>query len=151
MSKSIPIAAAIWLADHVNFAPAGVVSRVANSPFFDFRDARRNADNHPIINRHQAPLAFIYPLNHVTNHFSAASKSAMTPSRNGLIVLILSCVRSCICIASFPTAKTLPLLLSKAIIEGSSMTTLSLQIIIVLAVPKSIAKSLEKKIKYAHR
>jgi hypothetical protein len=46
--------------------------------------------------------------------------------------------------ASEPTAKTLLEILSMAMIEGSSTTTDPLLIIRVLAVPKSIARSLLK-------
>ena len=78
---------------------------------------------------------------------SDASKSAITPSFRGLIVLILSWVFPCIKFASFPTAIIFPEILSLATIEGLSTTTLSLCIIKVFAVPKSIAISSVKKSK----
>ena len=78
---------------------------------------------------------------------SEASKSAITPSFKGLIVFMFSWVLPCIKLASFPTAIILPEILSLATIEGLSTTTLSLWIISVLAVPKSIAISSVKKSK----
>ena len=72
---------------------------------------------------------------------SEASKSAITPSFKGLIILILLCVFPCINRASLPVAINLPVLRSKATMEGLSITTLSLCIISVFAVPKSIAIS----------
>ena len=70
-----------------------------------------------------------------------ALKSALTPSFNGRIVLIVSCVFPCIKFASFPTAIILPLTLFLATIDGLSITTFPLWIISVFAVPKSIAIS----------
>ena len=57
---------------------------------------------------------------------SEASKSAITPSFNGRIVLIFSCVFPCIILASLPTAIILPVTRSRATIDGLSITTLSL-------------------------
>ncbi len=76
---------------------------------------------------------------------SAASKSAITPSLRGLTVLMLSCVFPCICLAFSPIAMSLPVLLSMATIEGSSTTILSFCMMIVFAVPRSIAISCVKK------
>ncbi len=78
---------------------------------------------------------------------SEASKSAITPSFSGLIVLMFSWVLPCIKLASLPTAIILPETLSLATIDGLSITTLSLCIISVFAVPKSIAISSVKKSK----
>ena len=79
---------------------------------------------------------------------SAALKSAITPSRSGLTVLMLSWVFSCIINAFLPTANNnLGLFLSNATIEGSFTTTSSLCIIKVFAVPRSIAISCVKKLK----
>src|SRR4030095_13097938 len=77
---------------------------------------------------------------------SAALKSAITPSFSGRMVFRLSCVFSCICMAFFPTATTLLVSRFMATIEGSSTTTLSLWIMTVLAVPRSIAISWVKKL-----
>ncbi len=65
----------------------------------------------------------------------------MTPSRKGRTVRIPSCALPCICCATLPMAISLSVRLSKATTEGSSTTILSFQMIIVLAVPKSIAIS----------
>ena len=72
---------------------------------------------------------------------SEALKSAITPSLSGRTVLIFSCVLPCIIFASSPIAITLLEVLSIATIEGLLTTPLSLCIIRVLAVPKSIAMS----------
>src|SRR5690606_29385302 len=77
---------------------------------------------------------------------SAASKSAITPSLSGRMVLRLSWVFSCIIIAFLPTAIILLVILSLATIDGSSTTTWSLCIIKVFAVPRSIAISCVKKL-----
>ena len=58
---------------------------------------------------------------------------------------MFSWVFPCIIIAFLPTAMILPVFRSIATIEGSSTTTLSSNIITVLAVPRSIAISLVKK------
>ena len=79
------------------------------------------------------------------NMNSEASKSAITPSFNGRIVFISSCVLPCMCFACSPTAITLFVLLCIATIDGLSTTTLLLCIIKVFAVPKSIAISCVKK------
>ena len=78
---------------------------------------------------------------------SLASKSAITPSFKGLTVSIFLWVLPCIKFASVPTAIIFPVVRSLATIEGASTTTLSLCIIKVLAVPKSIAISSVKKSK----
>src|SRR5690606_17774758 len=72
---------------------------------------------------------------------SAAVKSAITQSRKGMTVFILSWVFPSICIAYRPIAITWLVVRSKATMDGSSTTTLSLWMIRVLAVPKSIATS----------
>ena len=54
---------------------------------------------------------------------SEASKSAITPSFKGLIVLIFSCVFPCIKLASLPIAIIFPVNLFLATIEGLSITT----------------------------
>ena len=69
----------------------------------------------------------------------------MTPSFSGRTVLIFSCVLPCIIFASSPIAITLLVVLSIATMEGLLTTTLSLWIIRVFAVPKSIAMSSENK------
>ena len=51
--------------------------------------------------------------------FSAASKSAMTPSFIGLIAVMLPGVRPSISLASVPTASMRPLTLLNATIDGS--------------------------------
>ena len=72
---------------------------------------------------------------------SQAVKSAITPSRSGRIVRMLACSFSYIIFASPPTAIILPLRRSRATTEGSSTTILSSLIMMVLAVPRSIAIS----------
>ena len=72
---------------------------------------------------------------------SQAEKSAITPSRNGRIVRMLSCVFSYIILAFSPTAIILSVRRSSATTDGSSTTILSSLIIMVLAVPRSIAIS----------
>src|SRR5882762_7944331 len=78
--------------------------------------------------------------------FSVTSKSAMTPSFIGLIATMLPGVRPSMSLASLPTASTRPLTLLMATIEGS-LTTMPLPRAYtqVLAVPRSIARSLENK------
>src|SRR5687768_6885184 len=68
----------------------------------------------------------------------------MTPSFIGLIATILPGVRPSISFASLPTASTRPLILLMATIEGS-LTTMPFPRAYtqVLAVPRSIARSLE--------
>ena len=77
---------------------------------------------------------------------SAALKSAITPSFSGRMVLMFSCVFPCICCAARPMAITLPVLRSTATMLGSSTTTLSLKMMRVLAVPRSIAISWVRKL-----
>src|SRR5215208_6501951 len=76
--------------------------------------------------------------------FSVTSKSAMTPSFIGLIATILPGVRPSMSLASLPTASTRPVTLLMATIDGS-LTTIPLPLAYtqVLAVPKSMARSLE--------
>ena len=74
--------------------------------------------------------------------YSAAWKSAMTPSRSGRMVLMFSWVLPCIIMARLPTAMIFFESRCMATMEGSSTTTLSLYMIIVLAVPRSMAISL---------
>src|SRR5204862_5279997 len=76
----------------------------------------------------------------------AASKSAMTPSFIGLIAVMFPGVRPSISFASVPTASMRPFVLLSATIDGS-LTTMprpraKTQ---VLAVPRSIARSCEKR------
>src|SRR3954469_14026907 len=75
---------------------------------------------------------------------SVTLKSAMTPSFIGLMATMLPGVRPNISLASLPTASTSPVTLLIATIEGS-LTTIPLPLAKtrVLAVPKSIARSLE--------
>ena len=56
---------------------------------------------------------------------SAALKSAITPSRRGLMVLMPGLTFSCISFALWPSAMSLFVLLSKATMLGSSSTILS--------------------------
>ena len=72
---------------------------------------------------------------------SQALKSAITPSRRGLTVRILGFSFSYIIFARSPTAIILSVRRSSATTEGSSTTILSLLIMMVLAVPRSIAIS----------
>src|SRR3954469_11817531 len=76
--------------------------------------------------------------------FSVTSKSAMTPSFIGLIATMLPGVRPSMSFASLPTASTRPVTLLMATMEGS-LTTIPLPRAYthVLAVPRSIARSLE--------
>src|SRR3979409_1204903 len=69
----------------------------------------------------------------------------MTPSFIGLMATMLPGVRPSISLASLPTASTSPVFLLMATIEGS-FTTMPLPraYTSVLAVPRSIARSLEK-------
>ena len=76
---------------------------------------------------------------------SAALKSAMTPSFNGLMVLMLGFTFSCMSLAFCPSAIGFPVLLSIAIMLGSSNTISSFWKITVFAVPRSIASSCVKK------
>ena len=71
---------------------------------------------------------------------SQGSKSAITPSRRGRTVRISGCSFSYISFALAPTAIIL-LLRSRATTDGSSTAILSSLIIIVLAVPRSMAIS----------
>src|SRR5246127_719821 len=77
--------------------------------------------------------------------FSVTLKSAMTPSFIGLMATMLPGVRPSISLASLPTASTSLVFLFIATIEGS-LTTMPLPRAYtrVLAVPKSMARSLEK-------
>ncbi len=73
---------------------------------------------------------------------SAALKSAITPSLNGLTVRIFSCVFPCICLAFSPKAIILSVLRSNATMEGSSSKIFpALFTMTELAVPRSIANS----------
>src|SRR5918992_358208 len=77
--------------------------------------------------------------------FSVPSKLAITPSRMGRMATMLPGVRPSISFASFPTASTLLVTLLIATIEGSLSTTpRPLAYTSVLAVPRSMAKSLER-------
>ena len=76
---------------------------------------------------------------------SVIVKSAMTPSFMGRIAVMLPGVRPTISLASLPTASTRSVSLLIATIEGSSTTMpRPLAKTSVLAVPRSIARSLEK-------
>ncbi len=79
--------------------------------------------------------------------FSEASKSAITPSLSGRMVLMFSWVLPCIMFASRPTAMILPEIRSLATMEGLSTTTLSSCMMRVFAVPRSMAISSVKKSK----
>ena len=72
---------------------------------------------------------------------SHAVKSAMTPFRKGLMVRMLSWVFSYIILAWDPTAIILSVRRSRATTDGSSTTILSSLVMMVLAVPRSIAIS----------
>src|SRR5262249_43044269 len=84
--------------------------------------------------------------------FSVTSKSAMTPSFIGLMATMLPGVRPSISLASLPTASMRPLTLLIATIDGS-LTTMPLPRAYthVLAVPRSMARSLENKEKSDRR
>src|SRR6267378_2465191 len=76
---------------------------------------------------------------------SVFSKSAITPSLSGRTATISSGVRPSMLFASFPTAMTLPVVRSTATTEGSFSTMpFPRRYTSVLAVPRSIATSLEK-------
>src|SRR5262249_15511949 len=69
----------------------------------------------------------------------------MTPSFIGLIATMLPGVRPSMSLASLPTASTRPFTLLMATIEGSFTTSpVPLAYTQVLAVPRSMARSLEK-------
>src|SRR5215204_1221833 len=76
----------------------------------------------------------------------------MTPSFIGLIATMLPGVRPSMSLASFPTASTRPVTLLIATIEGS-LTTMPFPRAYtqVLAVPRSIARSLENSEKMERR
>src|SRR6266568_4571362 len=86
------------------------------------------------------------------NIFSVTLKSAMTPSFMGLMATMLPGVRPSISFASFPTASTSPVFLLMATMEGS-FTTMPLPRAYtrVFAVPRSIARSLEKMLNSERR
>src|ERR1039458_2674086 len=79
---------------------------------------------------------------------SVTLKSAMTPSFIGLIATMLPGVRPSISLASLPTASTSPVFLLIATMEGS-LTTIPFPLAKtkVLAVPRSIARSEENRLK----
>ena len=80
--------------------------------------------------------------------FSVTLKSAITPSFIGLMATTFPGVRPSISLASRPTATTSPLFLLMATIEGSFTTMPLLRAnTSVLAVPKSMARSEEKRLK----
>ena len=72
---------------------------------------------------------------------SDASKSAITPSFSGRMVLMFWFSLPCMALALVPTAAHFPVSLSMATIDGSSMTFLSFMKMTVLAVPRSMASS----------
>src|SRR5882762_6127500 len=84
--------------------------------------------------------------------FSVTLKSAITPSFMGLIATTLPGVRPSMSLASFPTATTSPLFLLMATMDGS-FTTMPLPFAYtnVLAVPRSIARSEENRLKTERR
>ncbi len=74
--------------------------------------------------------------------FSAASKSAMTPSFIGLMAVMCPGVRPSISLASVPTASIRPVTLLSATIDGSDTTIPRPRAYTqVLAVPRSMARS----------
>src|SRR5947209_12222569 len=79
---------------------------------------------------------------------SVTLKSAITPSFMGLMATMLPGVLPSISFASLPTASTSPVVLLIATIEGS-LTTMPFPLAYtrVLAVPRSIARSEEKRLK----
>jgi hypothetical protein len=79
-------------------------------------------------------------------------KSAITPSFIGLMATMFPGVRPSISFASLPTASTSPVFLLMATMEGS-FTTIPLPFAYtsVLAVPRSIARSLEKTLNSERR
>ena len=78
--------------------------------------------------------------------FSAASKSAITPSFIGLMAVMLPGVRPSISFASVPTASIRPLILLMATMDGSETTMPRPRAKMhVLAVPRSMARSWEKR------
>src|SRR6478735_7032010 len=84
--------------------------------------------------------------------FSVALKSAITPSFIGLMATMFPGVRPSISFASLPTASTSPVFLLMATIEGSFTTMpLPLAYTNVLAVPRSMARSLENMLKSERR
>src|SRR3954453_19546326 len=83
---------------------------------------------------------------------SVTLKSAMTPSFIGLMATMLPGVPPGISFASLPTASTSPVVLLIATMEGS-LTTMPLPLAKtrVLAVPRSIARSDEKRLNRERR
>src|SRR6266849_9512290 len=80
--------------------------------------------------------------------FSVTLKSAITPSFMGLMATTFPGVRPSMSFASLPTATTSPLFLLMATMEGSLTTIpLPLENTSVLAVPRSIARSEENRLK----
>src|ERR1700756_4201100 len=76
----------------------------------------------------------------------------ITPSFIGLIATMLPGVRPSISLASLPTASTSPVFLLMATMEGSFTTMpLPLAYTNVLAVPRSMARSLENMLKSERR
>src|SRR4051812_2875299 len=79
---------------------------------------------------------------------SVTLKSAITPSFIGLMATMLPGVRPSISFASLPTASTSPVVLLIATMEGSFTTIpFPLAYTSVLAVPRSIARSEENRLK----
>src|SRR5271155_2997199 len=80
--------------------------------------------------------------------FSVTLKSAITPSFIGFTATTFPGVRPSISLASLPTASTSPLFLLMATMDGS-LTTIPLPLAYtsVLAVPRSIARSEEIRLK----
>ena len=77
---------------------------------------------------------------------SVCSKSAMTPSFMGRMATMLPGVLPSISLASVPTASTLPVLRFIAMMEGSRTTMpLPFTYTSVMAVPRSMARSFERK------
>ena len=138
-----PIAAAI--ASSIRWTSLAL-ARIALS-FTARRSTWVISDGTPMTTRGRSkPLRLCAFLMKWVSIFSAASKSAMTPSFIGLIAVMLPGVRPSISLASVPTASMRPLTLFRATMDGS-LTTMprpraKTQ---VLAVPRSMARSWEKR------
>ena len=76
------------------------------------------------------------------------SKSAITPSFMGRMAMMLPGVRPSISLASFPTASTFPVFWFTAMMDGSQTTIpFPRAKTRVLAVPRSMARSFEKRLR----
>ena len=127
------------LVDQVHFAGLGAVAAVDDGAALDLGDARRDADDQAV--RRQVTLPWALRMRWL-NRRSAASKSAITPSRRGRIVVMFAGVRPSMAWAACPTASVLSLCVLTATIDGSSTTIPRPGAnTTVFAVPKSTAKS----------